>query len=200
MQNKGTELQRSVLMKDEENFFSLSHGRLKLYSILVILIILVGAIGLAVWYHKPRPQQANSAKQHTLQTNLNYAIAHDDNQQAVADASQLISGERSGIYTMSKTTLSTYYLEEGAALMNLKESAKAVRIFQAAAQLGGSNTEASLEGELMAGYDAGERKQLIPVLEQLDTLAKQHPDPFQTPAAQYGQDIQALKNNQPITL
>lgn len=166
-------------------------------------VVLVIAMGAAIiwWRHQPDAQQANAAKQRTLQADLSDAVSHDQNQQVITYASQLISGQKAGIFTLRNAALSTYYLEQGAAMMNLNEYAKASSAFQNGASLGGANKKAALQGELLAGYRSGQRQQLIPILQQLSVLAAQHPDPLGgVSSSYYEQQIQALQNNQALQL
>jgi tetratricopeptide (TPR) repeat protein len=143
---------------------------------------------------------ANKAAQSVLQKKLAFDLSRGANQLIVDDTHALISGKSAGEFTFSNQLLAQYYMYAGAAYTNLKEYSQALAAYKAAPQYSSNETQAALQGQLYAGYRSGERQQLIPILQQLVTLSKQHPDPFGTSAGHYEADIQALENNQELSL
>jgi len=178
-------------------------SRKPLVVIVCLLIALIVCGGVSWWLYSRRgadAADANSTTQAALQKELALDLAHMANQSVLNDTTKLINGKLAGKYTFSDKLLAQYYMYAGAAYTNLKEYDKAVTAYKAAPKYSGTETQAALEGQLYAGYRSGERKQLIPILEQLVTLSKQHPDPFGTSSGHYEKDIQALQNNQEISL
>jgi tetratricopeptide (TPR) repeat protein len=143
---------------------------------IVALIILI-ALGILCYHEFHRKNTVNTAaitREHILQSILATAQSDGSDVTIVNTTTELIQGANSGKYSLTKGQLAQYYLEEGSSLVNLKKYTQAVGAFQAAAKLDQGDEFAALQGEVEAGYAAGERQQLIPLLKQLVVLAGQN--------------------------
>jgi hypothetical protein len=182
-------------------FFKRSVSLLAILGILLaILMITVVWLVIQSRLNDHRSKSTNIVEQQSLETNLSYALKHNYNQMVVSDTTQLIDGENHSNFQFSPSKLSTFYLDRGAALTNMGKYSQAQNSFQAAAALGGTNKQAALQGEVTAGYAAGERQQLIPLLRQLVVLLEKVHDPLAPTSAQYQNDITAIQHNQPVDL
>lgn len=180
------------------------HDTRRTAIIVVCLILVVVCIGAADWWLAHRKTSegdsgALAAEQAALQRSLATDLGRSDNQAVVDDTSKLIDGKQAGKFTFSNKLLAEYYMYTGAAHESLKEYAKAIACFKAAPKYDSAEAKAALQGELSSGYAAGERQQLIPILQQLASMS-QHSNGLSPSAAQYQSDIQALKQNQQVDL
>ncbi len=165
--------------------------------ILAGVIIVLGGWWLYEHYHSGDNKAADAAEQASQQKNLANSINRGDNTAVVYYSTILINGKMSGKYTFSNALLAQYYMEAGSAYCNLKEYGKAITDFKDAPKYDSTIQIAALEGEASAGYAAGERQQLVPLLEQLETWAAKIHDPMAPTAAQYQKDIVDIQHNQP---
>lgn len=142
----------------------------------------------------------NQSEQRALQSQL--ANPFSTNYQAVASAAtQLINGKRSGKFTFSNQLLAQYYLQGASAYYNMKQYPKAVTYYTDAGKYDSADRKAALQGEVSAGYAAGQRQQLIPLLKQLAEMSKNDRHDLTSPSsARYQLDIQAIQENQPVDL
>ncbi len=188
-----------VAVVSSGNYAAPNHSKkwLILGAVLVVLIA-VGVVVLLTHGSKTSPYAAEHLD---LQKNL----ADDQRQMYNAGilnvSSQLIDGQKQGNFKIDDKTLATYYMYRGGAYVNTKQYALAMQDYQEAIKLDGSVKEGALQGEVFAGYQAGERQQLIPLLQQLVTIssAPGH-DPISGNPQEYKADIQAIQNNQPASL
>jgi hypothetical protein len=143
-----------------------------------------------------RQAAIHKAQQATAQTGLDVALRNLDNQSAISYSTQLISGVKSGEYTANNATLAMYYMDRGASRINLHMYASAFADYQTALKLDSSVQSAALQGEVTAGYGEGQRRQLIPLLQQLKRLAYGDNSSLDDTPAQIQGDIQDVQNNQ----
>jgi hypothetical protein len=175
-------------------------------SWLVIAVFVV--IALFAWLLTRTPsfdKKTEAAVQNTLQKSLSAALSKDDEQTILSATSQLINGANSGQFVISKTTLAQYHLDKANALFNLGLFGKAVPEYSAARQSDNSLTLISLKGEVQSEFALGERKQLIPLLQQIVQMSQQQEKMGQDIngsgsqlIAEYSSDITALQNNQTV--
>jgi|ERR1700683_135100 len=167
----------------------------KVVTLLVCVVVLGG--GLVIWQIHER-----AVKEKQLQAELTNASAGVNFKTADNVATQLINGQKAGTYKIDTKTLSEDYLYRGTARANLQEYASAIQDYQEAIKLDPTdNQEGALQGEVSAGYRGGERQQLIPLLQQLVTISSaRNSDPLGGTPQEYEQDIQDIKNNEPIGL
>ncbi|HSW80372.1 MAG TPA: tetratricopeptide repeat protein [Candidatus Saccharimonadales bacterium] len=175
--------------------------------IAVACIALVIAGGITAYLrHESKIHAQNVAAANKIQmVNLQKKLTADQNsgnfQLTVNDASTLINGKLSGKYQIDNKKLADYYMQTGAAYFNLKNYAKAKSSYEAAVKYDKSIQRAALQGEVSTGYAAGEREQLIPLLQQLKVLANKPPHDILDPSASmYDHDIYAIQHKQEISL
>ena len=153
----------------------------------VVVAVLVVAITLWV-------QRVNEQKK--LQSELASAVNANDNREVVTVATQLIDGQKARKYSVNNHDLAIDYLDRASSHLNLKQYPEAVPDFQEATKLDGSDKQAALQGEINARYMLGERKELVPLLQQLIDAIKHDPDPMNVTPEQYEGAIKAIQNNQ----
>lgn len=179
---------------------SLFGGNKKVLFI-AIAVAIVGIVVAVIWL----TNNARSSNYATQQQQLQQNLASDQRQMYNAGiinvSTQLIDGQKAGHFRIDSKTLSQYYMYRGGARVNNKQYSLAMQDYQEALKLDGSAKEGALQGEVLAGYRAGERQQLIPLLQQLVTIssAPGH-DPIRGNAQEYQYDIQAIQNNKPADL
>ena len=183
---------------------SFVHANRRIIVAVVCLVAAVVCVGGWGWWLAHRNasgegRKADAAEQAVLQQSLTTDLSRSENQSVIDDTSKLIAGKQSGKYTFNNKSLAEYYMYAGTAYMNLKEYSKATANFKAAPKYDATEKRAALQGELAAGYAAGARQQLIPVLQQLAAMS-QNSDGLSPPAAYYRYAIQQLQQNQQVDL
>ncbi len=159
----------------------------------VIVLVLGGATLIAV--HEHNVHSKDTASQELWETILHSSLTDEDKQQDVVNATTaLLAGEKTGRFTVSPTDQTELYLDRANAYLNLKEYKKAVADYTKVVSMGGATKQAALQGQVEAGYKAGERKELIPLYKQLITLKDKSGDPMRSSVmAQYEENIQTLQ-------
>jgi hypothetical protein len=140
--------------------------------------------------------QQNNIRLHDLQKRLNGALIDSNDAVIIADTTRLIHEQNVGNFNVSSQNLANYYLDRGTSRLNLKQYKGAITDLKTAAKLDSDLRIAALQGEVIAGYGLGERKQLVPILQNLEKLAGSGNNTLDITPAQYQGDIQAIENNQ----
>ncbi len=178
-------------------------------SVAVLLLVIVIA-GILFWYFKSSgngDKATNSAAQQTLQVSLAAALRNFDYQTIADSTTQLINGAQAGRFSLTTKELAQLHLEKASALTNLKMYSQSAAEYKAAMKLDTSLKYVALQGEVSALYASGERKQLMPLMQQIVQVAKQQlhtqanlNGQVQQVVLQYQTEIQDLQNNKPIEL
>lgn len=178
-----------------------------LRAVVILPIIAVLAITLAsvILYrhdHARNVANANAQELKLLQQNLAVELKNANNPKGVIDTlNTIIGGIDSKTYVVPANSLGQYYENRADAHTQLKEYKQAIPDYQLSRKYNSSLQQASLQGEFFAGYQIGERKQLIPVLQQLVTLESKSDFPLaSTLVQQYQGEIQAIQDNQELQL
>ena len=178
------------------------------FGLLVLVIVLLTVAGtlyeISAQNARNAAKAANAADQIALEKSLQASTdSSNDPSGVIYTADRLISGQKSGMFTISNNDLAQMYLDRGNAFMQLKQYQNVINSYELAVKL--NNTIASqaivLPVEIQAKYMLGARKELIPLYQELLTLAedKNNHDPYSlTRISGYQSDIQALQNNQEI--
>ena len=176
--------------------------RRKIAVLVCALLLLAVAASALTWYLVSAPHTksavAGASEQAALQKNLVLDLNRSDNKSVVDDTTSLIHGKQTGEYTFSNKQLAEYYMEAGVAYANLKEYKQAATYYETAPKYDSTVQTAALEGEVSAGYMAGEREQLIPALQQLVKLTKNGHDPTELSSDQYQKIIWDIQHNKPV--
>jgi hypothetical protein len=155
------------------------------------ILIILGCIFASIYEN-----HNNSMSLQRLQRSLNVAVSDNNNKLIISDTTQLIHGQKNGDFNVSLQHLANYHLDRGTSLLNLDQYSSAMIDFRTATALDSKLQIAALQGEVIAGYDMGERRQLIPVLQELAKLNGNGDNSVDITAAQYQGDIQSIENNQ----
>lgn len=201
---QGNHKTNGIVLGIEPNRFSW-YGRRKFIVYVGVGLVIIIALGVTLWWradarHAHNNAVANAAEEANLQKALAFDLSTNDEQSVAYDTTQLINGKQDGTFTFNNKLLAEYYMQAGAAYTNLQEYQKAIADFKSAPKYDGTEMQAALEGEVSAGYAAGERQQLIPLLQQLEKLTKNSHDIMSPPAAQYQDDVTAIQHNQKVDL
>jgi tetratricopeptide (TPR) repeat protein len=139
--------------------------------------------------------------QKTLEANLAVAKTTANNPKGIITLiDRLITGEKDGMFVFNDQELAQLHLDRAAAYMNLNDYEKAIADYQQAATINEPSKIAALQGEVEARYKQGQRKELIPVYNDLITVTRRSENPMRNSAiAQYQANIEALQNNQEIS-
>jgi tetratricopeptide (TPR) repeat protein len=158
-----------------------------------VLVFVVAGVLLAI--HEHNVNSKDTASQKLWETILHSSISDENKQQDVVKAtSALLAGAKTGEFTVSPTDQTELYLDRANAYLNLKEYKKAVTDYAKVVSIGGATKQAALQGQVEAGYKAGERKELIPLYKQLITLKGKSGDPMRSSVmTQYEENIQTLQ-------
>lgn len=141
----------------------------------------------------------DAADQKSVETNLLSAKASFNEKGVVTLTTRLIEGEEKGKYVYSDTQLADIYLDRANSYLNLNENKEAASDFQKAKELAESRKIAALQGEVEARYKLGERKQLIPLYQELVALVSKSENPRRSSVVeQYQSNIQLLQSGQEI--
>lgn len=171
----------------------------------LIAVVVLAMVGAGVWWFVFRSTDdsaANAAHQKVLQQSLQASLAKATDPAGVVDAStKLINGVKDHTFKLSNPDLSLIYLQRATAYVMLKQYRQAVADYEAAVPLDATSKKAALQGEVQARYSLGNRKQLIPLYQQLIGIMKSQQD--SNPLAnnyisQYQGAITALQNGQEL--
>ncbi len=164
-----------------------------------LLVLCIASIGLFIVTLRAHQRVT---KQQQLQAQLTSDANGVDFQTTENVATQLINGQKAGTYKINNETLAVVYLDRASARVNLKQYSAAMQDYQTSIKLDNSDVkEAALQGEVSAGYRAGQRRQLIPLLQQLVTISSaKGADPLGGTPQQYEQYIHAIQTNEPVDL
>lgn len=173
-------------------------GKWFLIPLFVVICIVVAVCLISRYNQDKSTARANTKEQKVLQTNLAIVLGDSSNSQGVVtDAKQLIAGAAAGRFTLSNSTLGQYHLDAATAFTNLGNYAQAAAQYEAVPGLNSSLKLAALQGEVEARYNIGQRKQLIPIYQELIPLENNSGDPMRSSVVtQYQENIQALQHNQ----
>ena len=159
-----------------------------------LAVVVVLAIGVVVLATSNRSNQAGLDQLKSLQRSLQTAIVGANSQGVVTLVNSILDGQANGTFTVTKTQLSTYYLDRASAYLNLKQYKNAVSDYEQAIMLDASNKLAALQGEVEARYKMGDRQQLISAYQQMISLESASQNPMRgSDVAQYQQNIQTLQ-------
>ena len=174
-----------------------NHRAIWAWAGVILVCVACAAISWTVYRDRERANQ-EAALQGQLMTEANGV----DFQKIASLATQLIDRQKAGTYKIANKTLAMDYIERATARVNLQQYQSAAQDYQKAIQLDATDDqEAALQGEVSADYRAGERQQLVPLLQQLVTIssAKGH-DPLGGTPQQYESEIHAIQLNEPTSL
>ena len=167
--------------------------------IVVIILAAIGwGIGTAI-HNRNTQKAANAADQKSLQSQLQTAVNGNNPQGTVYLVQRLLDGQKSGRFTFDKSAQSQLYLDRGSAYLTLGQYRNAVADYEQAIALNSSNKLVALQWEVEARYKMGDRKQLIPLYQELVTLEGQSQNPRRDSTVMlFQQNVQALQNGQEI--
>lgn len=176
-------------------------ARMRVVLLCVLVAIVVGGAAGGYWAyhaHNQHVQAQRTAAQHTLQKNIADANALGNPQKLQQDSTNLIDGAANGKYDVSNADLAAAYSNRAYVELNDGKYQPALDDFRKAEQLDPSSKANSQSGEFMARYHLGERKTLIPLLQEIEKPLKNSQE---TGAAQqlikydgYISDLQAGKD------
>jgi len=165
-------------------------------SVLLPLAAIV-VVTVGVWVFASLSKNMNNetgSNQKSLETSLVAAKASANNNGIVTVATRLIEGEEKGTYTYEDSKLAALHLDRGMAYMNLSKYEDAVKDLDKAKSLDKNSTVAALQAEVEARYKMGQRKEVIPVYEELIEAVKRSDYPTRSSyITQYQENIQALQ-------
>lgn len=176
--------------------------RAKIIALYAAAAIVLGGIGTGVYMyvrHADEVRQAKVAKQKQLQKKVSDVNGVGDLDKLKADSNTLITGAAKGTYDVSTEELAQAYISRADAELNSKDYKAAVADYQKASKLDSSQKTAALYGEFLGRYRIGERKELVPLLQELQKPLK---DDHESPSSQqqfatydqYIADLQAGKD------
>jgi tetratricopeptide (TPR) repeat protein len=172
--------------------------------VVLLPLAAIVAVSIGVWVfasvsNNMDQTAPDAADQKSLETNLLSAKASYNAEGVVTLSTRLIEGEEKGTYVYSDAQLSDLYLDRANSYLNLNKNKEAVPDFQKAKGLAESRKIAALQGEVEARYKLGERKQLIPLYQQLVSLVGGSENPRRgSVVEQYQTNIQLLQSGQEI--
>ena len=163
-------------------------------TLIGVILVAIAAVAL-VAVHEHNAHSKDMASQELWETILHSSISDENKQHDVVKAaSALLVGAKTGEFTISSTDQTELYLDRANAYLNLREYKQAASDYAKVVSMGGSMKLAALQGEVEAGYKAGERKELVPLYKELITLKGKSDDPMRRSVmAQYEQNIQILE-------
>lgn len=176
-------------------------SRAKIYGLCAAVLLVIAGAGTGVYVYKKHADKVhreNVAKQRDLQKSVSDVNAVGDVQKLKTDSNNLINGAKNGTYNVSDEQLAAAYVSRADAELNTKDYRAALADYQKAAQLDSSQKTAAQYGEFMSRYRLGERKTLIPLLEQLKQSLQKSDEPMSGQQlglySQYIADLQAGKD------
>lgn len=171
----------------------------------IIAVVIIAGLVLVYWFGirntNNTESAANAADLKALQSSLQSSLSSaNDVQGIIYTAGRLIAGQKNGTFTLTNSDLSQIYLDRASAYMSTSQYNNAIADYEQAIKLDGSNKYVALEGEVQAKYKLGDRKQLIPIYQELINLAQYSQDPMHNSAlAQYQANIQTLQSGQELS-
>lgn len=167
----------------------------------IIVVILV--VVLADKFKTQHQQtQARAAKQAQLLGVVSHPENYSNDPATLKTKStDLINGAKQNTYKLTSKQLAQAYVARGDAELNTADYAPAAKDYEQAVRTDASMQSTVAYQEFLARYKTGERKTLIPLLQQMaDNLKDSHDSFLQSDRANYEQYIQDIKNNQDIGL
>lgn len=162
-----------------------------------VVLVIAGGITYVV-LHQRHAHQVRVAEQQKLQSNVSDANAIGDPQKLKADSTTLIDGAKSGKYSVSNTNLAKAYTDRGYVELSANNYQPALDDFRKAEQTDPTNKDQAQYGEFLARYHLGERKTLVPLLQEMEKpLQNNHDIGAPQQLAQYDgyiTDLQAGKD------
>jgi len=161
-----------------------------------VLVLGIPGAGIARWHTH---HSATVSRQKTLQNSAYENIGEPD--KLAADTTSLIQGAANGTYHVSDKQLAMTYAARGDAELNSGNNEAAVADYKKAVELDSSQVAVVGYGEFLARYRLGERKTLVPLLQQLNALIKNSREfQDQDQSAAYEQYITDLQQGQELPL
>lgn len=189
--------QKAVISRGEFGGPALNRRLIMWGSVAVVVVIAAIATGTYL-NHQSKNKAELKTLQHRLALNLN---DQDGNSDVVATSTLIIDGANKGTYKVDKKTLGDIYLDRANAYYALGDWKKSTADYAKAATLNSNDTLAGLQGQYYAGYKAGQRKELIPILQQLITATNKTTNPMASSSVtQYQAAITALQKGQELDL
>lgn len=174
--------------------------RRKLLVGVVILIALICTVSVFVHYHN-KSSEENQLKQSSLQNSLNSAQGRSNDAEIIKYSTELIEGQKKGTYSIDKKALGNIYVLRATSSLNTKDYKRAASDFSEAGKLNSVNKKAALQGEIEARYRLGDRKQLIPLYQQLIEVTKKSDIPNASSSImQYEGAIKNLQDGKDIDI
>lgn len=164
---------------------------------IAVLVLLIGGWVTYSTIKKHNDQKAaNERDQKSLLRNLDSTLQSSNNPQGIIYiVNRLLDGQKAGTFHIDQKEQSKLCLDRAAAYMNLKNYKQAIEDYNKAASLDSSNRLAAMQGAVEGRYMLGERKQLIPVYQELIKLVEKSEDPMRySVVAQYEDNIQTLQS------
>ena len=167
---------------------------------LVALGVVVAAGG-ALYLHVKHAHDQKVAEQRKVQENLTGKNKLGDLAQLKADSSNLIQGDANGTYNLSNKDLAQAYVNKGDTELSAHNYKGALADYQKAAQLYPADQDLVNYGEFISRYNLGERKTLIPLLQDMAKPLKDNKDPqMQSQLVLYDQYISDLQAGKDLRL
>ena len=162
-------------------------------AVLLIMVVAV-VIGVVIVRNRDATNKAALVQLQGLQNNLQVAT-NGANPAGVIDlTTTILNGYTNKTFKLTAAQASTYYLDRANAYLTQNQYQKAVSDYRQASSLDSANQLVALQGEVEARYKMGDRKQLIPLYQQMVTLQKNSQNPRRgSEVAQYQANIQTLQ-------
>lgn len=168
-----------------------------LLPLAALIVIAVGA--WVILSLNTKSEGVYTDDQATLEASLMGAKSATNAKGIVELTTALIDGEKKDMFTYNPADLSQLYLDRASAQLNLGKYREAMQDFKQAATVDANSKIAALQGEVDARYRLGERKELIPLFEQLITLIRNSENPMRASVImQYQSNIEALQRGESL--
>ena len=189
--------QKAVISKGEYGKSDLRKRLIMWGSVAVAVVIVAILVGSYV-NNRSKNRAELKTLQHRLALNLEEQEGDND---VVSTSTLIIDGANSGKYKVDKKTLGDIYLDRANAYYALGQWKKSAADYTKAPTLNSDDELAGLQGQYYAGYKAGQRKELIPVLQKLITATNKSTNPMASSSVtQYQAAITALQKGQELDL
>lgn len=167
--------------------------------IVALLIVALGTWVIVSVNSSTSPDGSHADDQATLEANLHAAKAMTNADGIVNLTTSLIEGKKKGMFKYDAADYSMLYLDRASAYLNLKKYQEAVEDYRQAAKIDDLSKIASLQGEAEARYMLGDRKELIPVYQELIKRISETDNPVRgNIMAQYESNIRALQEGREL--
>ena len=166
-------------------------------AILAVALVIAGF----VVYSLGKQSEDDKLKQSSLRNSLNSAQNRSDDKATIKYSTELINGQKNGSFSLNDKDLGNVYLARAVSSLNTKDYKQAANDFPEAGKLNAENKKAALQGEIESRYRQGERKQLVPLYEELIEVTKKSNVPNASSSiTQYEGTIEALQKGQDIDI